>query len=133
MPARFVSVSVLPGLRRIKNQKTYILSKTQAGSSSTSIGSCTCTEQQTKDKKKQKVCEKTMTTSTPYRVTAQDEICRIFFEAESGMHYAAFIRDERLMLQPNGAPQPITPTCRMQSPYSYDTTDTSSTTNRCAP
>lgn len=131
--SRFATVLVLPGQRSITTTNIFVLHEEQTGSGSLSTGSCTCTETETKDKKKRKDCQQTTTTSTPYRITAQDKLCSITFDAKAGRHYEAFIRDDRLLLQNDGDQNLTESVCDWQAPYSYDTTKTDSITSSCYP
>lgn len=128
---RFTSIKVLPGEQSLKTTQSAILHKEQNGNTSYSYGYCSCTEKEV-DKKKKTVCEQTNTSTTPYRVTAQDRVCRLSFTASAGRQYEAYIRDNLIMLQ-NSVDQHIDKSdCYWGTPYTYETTESISSTSSCS-
>jgi len=128
---RFKKVAVQPGLIWGHAAQTHTLDKTQVGDSVCTSGSCSCTEKEGKDKKKEKVCEQTVSCTANYHVTAKDEVCRLTYPVEAKKHYEVFIRERTLMLQDENEKVLETGACKFSPSYTYETTEDSSSTQSC--
>jgi hypothetical protein len=128
---RFKTVLAQPGLIWVHAKETHILNKTQVGSSECTNGACSCTEKEGKDKKKEKVCEQTVSCTENYRVTAKNDVCRLTYSVEAKKHYEVFIRERTLMLQDENEKILETKACKFSPSYTYETTETSSSTQSC--
>ncbi len=129
---RFKTVLVKPGKIDFYAMQKHIIGKSQIGGTRYSYGSCTCTETEGKDKKKEKNCEKTVTSTSDYIVTARDEKCRLFYPVQANKHYAVFIRKKELSLQDESGNILESTACGFGSDYTYDTTESSSSTESCS-
>ena len=128
---RYVSVSVEPDYLRISRKSTQVVDESPSGFGSVSTGPCSCSGGDNTDKSSAKNCQRSITTTTPYRVSTQDTDCWISFLAKAGVHYQAFVRNGELSLQNSADTEIATASCAAGQLHWYDTDKTESTSMSC--
>ena len=135
---RFNAVRVLPGeylLSSVSKDHEIDRQAMDDESCSTSNETCTCPSTQQTEEDQDKQCTRPVTTCRKtIRVSAHDRYCSTRMIARPGRHYEIFRRDEIIRAQAKYFPEDIQPegSCYWEEPYTYSTTDESSSTGSCS-